>query len=300
VLWAAVTGSPLGLLRETHLPELITAWVLLLIGSYVLGHFVAALGSWSMDFLFDQYYKHKYELGANREIPSLRRRADHLLMQTLGERLYREEDNRLTWGESFLLLANPAATAKLDRLEADSKFFRSLAAVAILSELVCFSPLTSWSPAHSRYFALLGIAILLALVALSRRNRPDKTMAERVKERLMAATTHRTRAASDRGRLSWPDEQWLQAERDIRRQDAQRTHPYALLLPTAWLLYCVMTAYLSEDRNGWFAALLCWILTILAVARFINLRVKRLELAYYLTIALHKEKQFAAPSSEEP
>ena len=280
-------------------PKFIPDWLLFLIGSYVLGHFVSALGSWVMDYLYDGYFKHNFEFRKKREIPSLRRRADHLIMQVLGPELYKEEDNRLTWAESFLILSNAAGAAKLDKQEANSKFFRSLAAVAILTQLICFSPLTSWGPPSYRYGAPLGI-LCFALIIYGSHRKPAarRSVDERVKDRLAGPPGgSSTVSAQLRSRLDWPDDKWLEVEKEEREKDIRTNRIYAYILPFAWLVYVAMTAFPTHDYGAWVVGIGCWALTLMSAWRFMDLRAKRLAQGYYLTIALSKAKAFGGPAA---
>ena len=142
VLWAVLKAGNTDFFKGAEFPEFMPAWLVFLIFAYVLGHFVSALGSWTMDFLYDEYYKHNYEFRKKKEIPSLRRRADKLIMEALGPELYKEGDNRLTWGELFLLLSNPAGTAKLDRTRSGfQSFFEVSLQLRFLASLFSSLPL---------------------------------------------------------------------------------------------------------------------------------------------------------------
>jgi fatty acid desaturase len=300
VLWAVFQGSHTTLFDGGELPKFVPEWLLFLICAYVLGHFVSALGSWIMDYLYDGYYKHKFEFQKKRDIPSLRRRADRLIMKALGPELYKEGDNRLTWGESFLILSNSAGAAKLDKQEADSKFFRSLAAVSILSELVCFSPLTLWAPLHDYlHRAPFGIAALALIVYLSHR-KPTRQLDlnERVKQLLGSQSGPATTAAQPANRLDWPDEQWLKVEREVREQDIRKNRIFSFILPFAWLGYVAMMASITNDKRGWVVGIVCWALTVMSARRFMDLRAKRLAQGYYLTIALSKTRSYGGPASD--
>src|SRR6266851_1643364 len=53
VFWAVLKASHTQLFDGAEFPEFVPQWLLFLICAYVLGHFVSALGSWIMDYLYD-------------------------------------------------------------------------------------------------------------------------------------------------------------------------------------------------------------------------------------------------------
>jgi len=292
VLWKAASVKYEEFFRILAAPEVIPKWLVFLIVAYILGHFLSAASSWIMDPLYGGYYKYEFEL--KKDLPSLRRRADRLFSEVLGEKkLYWEVDNRLTWAESFLRIGNAAATAQLDRLEADSKFFRSLATVAILSVAILFSPLTSWTTVPQWYRALVGAGGLLLLLSLVRRALTKKEgITKRVKLRLLDDPGPPAVQEVLPSRLSWPDEKWVQAEEEVSKEDAGKIRWFAIVLPLVWLVFVLALAWNASKPEAWVAAGFFWLLTIISARRFMEIRAKRLAQAYYFAIALNKMSVF--------
>ena len=280
-------------------PKFIPDWLLFLIGSYVLGHFVSALGSWVMDYLYDGYFKHNFEFRKKGELPSLRRRADHLIMQVLGPELYKEEDNRLTWSESFLILSNAAGAAKLDKQEADCHSQKPRRRIHTHSAHLLFAPDLLGAAARLSLWAPLGI-LCLALIIYGSHRKPAarRSVDERVKDRLAGLPGgSSTVSAQLRSRLDWPDDKWLEMEKEgtgKRHPDEQdiRLHP-AFRVARRCRHDGLSNPRLSGVgcRNG------CWVVTVMSAWRFMDLRAKRLAQGYYLTIALSKARAFGGPAA---
>lgn len=102
-------------------------WIIFVIASYLLGHFIFLIGAAFLDDLYDvTYAKHR---GVKKRQPLLRYAA-HIKRQSL-ERSRHNVENNFKWVRAFVQLHNQSAAAEIDRLEADSKFFRSLIVVLI-------------------------------------------------------------------------------------------------------------------------------------------------------------------------
>jgi hypothetical protein len=117
-----------------------------------------------------------------------------------------------------------------------------------------------------------------------------------VKKRLAGAPGGlSTVSAQPRNRLDWPDDKWLEVEKEEREKDIRRNRIYAYILPFAWLAYVAMTAFPTRDYRAWVIGIGCWALTLMSAWRFMDLRAKRLAQGYYLTIALSKARAFGGP-----
>lgn len=290
-------------LERVSPPEFIPKWVVFLVASYIAGHFLFALGAWIMDPLYDGYYKRHFEFNVKKELPSMRRRADRLLHEVLGRELYSEADNRLTWSQAMLTFGGAAAKGMLDRMEADSKFFRSLAVVLMLAQFCLLSPRTGWiTPVE--WWTLAGSALVVLLLAwlLPEKLGPKQSFDRRVKLRLLNAPP-KPKPAGDAwpSRLSWTDPEWLKAEEDENKQSAARFRRFAVMIPALWTAIVVVMIGMEWKREAALIGAICWLLTIASAWRYMEIRAKRLVEAYYFLIALNKSSVFSpAPPEKKP
>ena len=110
-----------------HLPkEGISGWATFAIVSYILGHFVFAVGSLLLDDLYDCSYR---EWFGDRNMLLNKKAKSDLPRCGLDAGSI---DNALNWATASIRLLSPAASVEVDRLEADSKFFRSLTTLQLL------------------------------------------------------------------------------------------------------------------------------------------------------------------------
>jgi len=98
-----------------------------LLSSYLLGHFVFMAGA-KLDPIYDLWRKRAKP--TNRDI-AFREAKDVQKKLTAG--LVGENFNMLKWARAYVQVKAPTATVEIDRLEADSKFFRSLVVVGALA-----------------------------------------------------------------------------------------------------------------------------------------------------------------------
>jgi 8-oxo-dGTP pyrophosphatase MutT (NUDIX family) len=155
------------------------AWAAFLFASYLLGHLVFLLGSW-----LDEFYDWARRYTLNTQIALLARR-NHLLpwpartliwlvfksernlavnravrikQRALGSLGAEDSINTFQWCKALLNVESPPSLAVVQRLEADSKFFRSFAVVLVLILLL-------WPLQHK--WPIIGIPILLGLLLLA-------------------------------------------------------------------------------------------------------------------------------------
>ncbi len=98
--------------------------------SYVIGHFLAALGYFVMDPIFDIYYLS--DRAQRLRTLATRARATVNGIIELGD----TRDEQIRWTLAYISLYSPQASTRLDSLEADCKFFRNLSAATLLSFLL--------------------------------------------------------------------------------------------------------------------------------------------------------------------
>lgn len=126
-------------------------WLVFVFSSYLLGHFIFLLGSFIDDTFYDPYRKRFLTAGSDLTFD----RAKEIKVRHIGD----EKDkvvNPFKWAKANVQLLHPAASVEINRLEADSKFFRSLIVVLLL-----VSPLLAYKRAW------IELAACAALVALS-------------------------------------------------------------------------------------------------------------------------------------
>jgi hypothetical protein len=103
-------------------------WALFLVSSYFIGHLVFLLAS-QIDDMFFHKWREKY-LPRKPKTP-------HALSELICEKLVGPEEERgintFQLVRSMLIAKSPAAAADVHRMEADSKFFRSLIVVAAIA-----------------------------------------------------------------------------------------------------------------------------------------------------------------------
>jgi len=128
-----------------------TAFVL---SSYMLGHFVYMVGA-RLDTPYDRWRKRTKP--ADQDKAFLAARALH---QELSSEIFGGDFTTFKWARAYIQVKAPAARVEIDRLEADSKFFRSLVVVALVG--AAHFLLRAHSPTMS------VIAVVLALLSYHR------------------------------------------------------------------------------------------------------------------------------------
>jgi hypothetical protein len=102
-------------------------WAAFLLSSYLLGHFVFMAGS-KLDTMYDRW--------RDRTKPKKRDKtflAAEKLHKTLTEELTGGEFSTLKWAKAYVQLKAPQSKGEIDRLEADSKFFRSMVVILVFA-----------------------------------------------------------------------------------------------------------------------------------------------------------------------
>ncbi len=121
-------------------------WALFLVAAYFLGHLVFLAGSW-LDGPYNRLRERLNPYGNESAYQCATRIRDGLI-----DASERQALNTFQWARSVLLHCAPAAAADVHRLEADSKFFRSLLVVLLLAAAI-------WA-AEGRGLAALGALAL--------------------------------------------------------------------------------------------------------------------------------------------
>lgn len=114
-------------------------WVMFVIASYLLGHFVFLVGAAFMDDAYDATYaRRRYDENGKRLLNYVGRVKRRALSGN-------ELANNFKWSRAFIRLNKPELAAEIDRLEADSKFFRSLTVLTAVGWLAAGAYWQKWS-----------------------------------------------------------------------------------------------------------------------------------------------------------
>lgn len=108
-------------------------WAVFLICSYFLGHLIFLIGSY-IDYLYNAIRERRNPYGNESAYQCATRVRDSMV-----DEAERKALNTFQWAKSILITKYPAAAEDVHRLEADSKFFRSLLVVCVLSSIVFFT-----------------------------------------------------------------------------------------------------------------------------------------------------------------
>lgn len=151
-IWGAILSQSIAqyIPKDQHWPY----WVAFAVVSYLLGHFIFLIGSASLDRLYDSTYRQM----KRDEDQALQARAKTLLKTAPILLDPAEIDSILQWSAIFARLRCPGTAIEIDRLEADSKFFRSLTVLLVLSGYMVPAVLY---PGKTRWIASLSLVLLL-------------------------------------------------------------------------------------------------------------------------------------------
>ncbi|GAB4371405.1 MAG: hypothetical protein Kow0042_14160 [Calditrichia bacterium] len=116
----------------------VQAWVVFLFAAYLFGHFIFLLGS-KIDFCYDLYRKRFLSSKSDEPYKSASIIRDKMMGKKDAEKIC----NTFQWSKANVQLFYPEAAREIHRLEADSKFFRSLIVVLFLVGIILFGQ-TAW------------------------------------------------------------------------------------------------------------------------------------------------------------
>jgi len=108
-------------------PDASVLWAAFLLSSYLLGHFVFMAGG-RLDVVYDRWRKRAKPEAGDKTFQAARELQNELTKELVGG-----EFTTLKWARAYVQIKAPEARAEIDRLEADSKFFRSLIVVLALA-----------------------------------------------------------------------------------------------------------------------------------------------------------------------
>lgn len=114
-----------GLEDGTGNPHAFVLGAALLLSSYLLGHFVFMAGG-QLDPAYDRWRKRAKPTTNDKTFQAAR-----ALQRKLTKEIVDGDFTPLSWAKTYVQIKAPAARIEIDRLEADSKFFRSLVIISV-------------------------------------------------------------------------------------------------------------------------------------------------------------------------
>lgn len=254
-------------------------WTAFLAASYIIGHVISAVGG----LLFDKIYDTGFKLRkAHSSYFGIRLRARDV-MQSVLKSYYSDKDNAMEWAGIITRLRSAAASAEIDRLEADSKFFRSLTTVLILGWPIWILiirnshfPLVQPRELGMRVFALI-LAVLSLLPLLGLRYYVERRESLHKQQKAPITTSSDKPLASLEIRVL---------------ESLENAQPLAipcwratLWAATVWILLvtgsgALLMSALTLVAAGW------GVLAVFSGWRYMELRLKRTRLTYAYAIAL--------------
>jgi len=134
-------------------------WIAFIFASYLLGHFIFLVGSFLDRTVYDPYR----ERFLTRDSDLVYERAKEIKVRHVEDTDEAEVVNTFKWAKIHAQILSPSGLVEINRLEADSKFFRSLIVVLFLIALILVYEAAFL--AHGT--ALIGSAACLLLMVLS-------------------------------------------------------------------------------------------------------------------------------------
>jgi membrane protein implicated in regulation of membrane protease activity len=267
-------------------------WVVFLAASYVIGHLISALGGLLLDKIYDTGFKLSKEHSGYFRI---RIRARDVV-QSILKSFYSDKDNAMEWAGIIARLGSQAASMEIDRLEADSKFFRSLTTVLVLGwpiyifiiTVIRHPALGNTQTCWIRIVALiLGMLSFLSIVALRyfvgrEEDQHEKRKTKTVKQGQAHSETH---LPANNAQASASLEDRVAKERESAQALAVPCWRATLGTGVIWVVLVVMSGLLLAPIHAGIAAG-CAILAIFSSWRYMERRLKRTRLTYAYAIAL--------------
>jgi hypothetical protein len=238
-------------------------WVAFAIAAYAVGHLLFSMGAVVMDPLYDLFFKNRSASFQKRrrmiyhELETRPEFKDTLRFQS------GSGDNALDWTLAILSFRAPGSFARLDHLEADSKFLRSLVLVLLFSSPLLQDRKTTSTGILIAAFAVIAACLvgLIVMSELTKRSEVDK----RTKEQ-------------------------EQKEQDAKEREEREAKEHKLRLGISFLFValCVLLLGAVLDYFGYRLFLVYWLssfaVAMLAAFRYMEIRQKRTRLAYELLL----------------
>lgn len=154
IVWLATQYVPADSLRRAlspgfDEPDSIVLATALLLSSYLFGHLVFMAGA-KLDILYDGWRRRTKRLDTDKAFLAARE-----LQVALTRNMVGGEFSTLKWAKTYVQVKAPGARVEIDRLEASSKFFRSL--VVVSTAFAAHFLLRDQSPAMGVATIVIGI-----------------------------------------------------------------------------------------------------------------------------------------------
>jgi hypothetical protein len=234
-----------------------------------------------LDPIYDAFYPKRF-VG---EVSRLRRFSERIASSMTEVAFYNEKDGRLAWADAFVRLSNPGAASHLDRVEADSKFFRSF---ALMWTIILPFFLSEWGETNVVLWLWIPLGIILFVFWVY------SSWAEGESEDTLDSNVKKGLGKEDQARLEWRDEEWLKAEDAEAEEDKKRRSRLGRRLWAAWTAF-VLVPWLAITPGGscsrWFGAVyggLYLLVTVFVIIRYMYLRAKRIKLTYQYAVMTYK------------
>lgn len=266
-------------------------WAVFLAASYIVGHLVSALGGVLLDKIYDTGFKLN---PTHRSYFSIRLRARDVMKSVL-KSSFEDKDNAMEWAGIIVRLRSAPASAEIDRLEADSKFFRSFTTVLILGWPIWISlifylnpqrpPFTNQRPLCTRAFAWALSLLSLLLIGWLRRY-----VGRREKLHNLPKPAATAPCGPSRINLESRVSENIKNDEPLAVPCWKATWRSTL----GWALLVIGSGALL-NRTLAFIGAVCAILAVFSGWRYMELRLKRTRLTYAYAIALSLQP----PSKDE-
>lgn len=265
-------------------------WAVFLAVSYIVGHVVSAVGGLLLDKIYDTGFKLRKD---HKSYFRIRLRARDL-MQSVLKPFFSDKDNAMEWAGIIARLRSAAASAEIDRLEADSKFFRSLLTVLILGWPIWIiiltrnpqSPFAQPRPLWMRIVALV-LALLSFLLAVCLRLFVGYREALHEKRKTSAAAPPHAPLTALEARVS--------EELEGAQSMAVPSWKATLSAMVVWFLLVIGSGGLLRPMLA-LIGVGCGVLAAFSGWRYMELRLKRTRLTYAYAIALSLQTSDATAS----
>jgi hypothetical protein len=104
----------------------VEGWVIFVIASYAVGQALYAFGSWFLDPIYDRTYR--------RYKQHLKGDPKKLVQPIIASKFAKgTEPSTYSWARAYVATKSPLSVGELEQIEADFKFFRSLALVFVIA-----------------------------------------------------------------------------------------------------------------------------------------------------------------------
>lgn len=145
-------------------------WVVFLVLAYIAGHLLHAIGSWLLDdYVYGKFYIPRWRSSHSRAAKWIQQadsnglRGDSEAAATLLARVYlttkvnAHGTNYYDWCLSDVRVNSSTGAAEVDRLQADSKFFRSMVFVFLVAALISSWEAPVWTSAGAAALTIFAI-----------------------------------------------------------------------------------------------------------------------------------------------